>query len=171
MPPTNTDRASTDRASADRTDTGRTSADYFRQLAAERPDIALCRASTAVARAADAQAQALGIGVGRHLVLKMLAEVGPCSQRVLSDQLRIDRTVMVGLCDSLEEAGHVRRERHATDRRAYAVTLTDTGRQLLDRAEAAVPEFLDSTFGALGPAERKQLATLLGKLLHSTSRP
>ena len=49
MPSTTADRASTD---------------YFPRLAAERPDIALCRASAAAARAADAQAGALGLGVG-----------------------------------------------------------------------------------------------------------
>ncbi|WP_433889357.1 MarR family winged helix-turn-helix transcriptional regulator [Streptomyces sp. CA-111067] len=139
--------------------------DYFPRLAAERLDIALCRASAAVARAADARAAALGLGVGQHLVLKMLADVGPCSQRVLSDELRIDRTVMVGICDSLEQAGHVRRERDTADRRAYAVTITAPGRRLLAEAEDAVPDFLDGTFQPLTPTERAQLSGLLGKLL------
>ncbi|SCD53088.1 MarR family winged helix-turn-helix transcriptional regulator [Streptomyces sp. OspMP-M43] len=147
------------------TTTNHTSAAYFPRLAAERLDIALCRASAAVARAADARAGALGLGVGQHLVLKMLAEVGPSSQRVLSDELRIDRSVMVGICDSLEQAGHVRRERDAADRRAYAVTITGPGRRLLAQAEEAVPEFLDGTFQALSPAERRQLSGILGKLL------
>ncbi|MFE6780573.1 MarR family winged helix-turn-helix transcriptional regulator [Streptomyces sp. NPDC057702] len=138
---------------------------YFPTLATERLDIALCRASSAVARAAEAQANESGIGVGHHLVLKMLAEVGPCSQRALSDQLRIDRSVMVGVCDALERAGHVRRERDTVDRRAYAVTITASGRRLLARAENAVPAFLDATFQDLTPAERAQLSALLGKLL------
>ena len=116
---------------------------YFPRLAGERLDIALCRASAAVARAAEAQANESGIGVGQHLVLKMLAEVGPCSQRVLSEELRIDRSVMVGVCDGLEKAGHVRRERDAADRRAYAVTITDSGRQLL--AEPRPPSPTSST--------------------------
>ncbi|MFJ5050055.1 MarR family winged helix-turn-helix transcriptional regulator [Streptomyces sp. NPDC088719] len=148
------------------TTTDHTSSDYFPRLAAERLDIALCRASAGVARAADARAGALGLGVGQHLVLKMLAEVGPRSQRILSDELRIDRSVMVGLCDGLEQAGHVRRERDAADRRAYAVTITDSGRHILARAEDAVPEFLDGTFQALSPTERGQLSSILGKLLH-----
>lgn len=142
---------------------------YFPRLAAERLDIALCRVSAAVARAAEAGTDERGIGVGPHLVLKMLAETGPCSQRVLGEELRIDRTVMVGICDGLEHAGHVRRERDATDRRAYAVTLTDSGRRQLARAEESVPAFLDGTFAALTPAERRQLSGLLGKLL--TPRP
>jgi len=72
---------------------------------------------------------------------------------------------MVGVCDGLEQAGHVRRERDAGDRRAYAVTITDSGRRLLDQAEGTVPGFLDDTFEALSTAEREQLSTLLGKLL------
>jgi hypothetical protein len=72
---------------------------------------------------------------------------------------------MFGVCDSLEQAGHVRRERDTDDRRAYAVTITDSGRWLLARAEGAVPGFLDGTFGDLTAAEREQLSVLLGKLL------
>ncbi|WP_114558739.1 MarR family winged helix-turn-helix transcriptional regulator [Desertihabitans aurantiacus] len=142
-------------------------ASYFPVLAAERLDIALCRASTAVSRAAETEAAQSGVGVGQHLVLKMLAEVGPSSQRTLSDELRIDRTVMVGICDTLEKGGYVERRRDPGDRRAYAVTITDSGRLLLSRAEANVPEFLDATFGALSRAERAQLSTLLGKLLQT----
>ena len=150
----------------------RTTADrgvgYFARLAAERPDIALCRAAAAVARIGEARANESGIGVGQHLVLKMLAEAGPSSQRALSDQLRIDRSVMVGICDALEGAGHVRRERDPADRRAYAVSITDSGRRLLARAEGEVPGYLDATFAPLSTAERDQLTALLGKVLGLT---
>lgn len=142
-------------------------ASYFPVLAAERLDIALCRASTLVSRAAETEAAQSEIGVGQHLVLKMLAEVGPSSQRTLSDELRLDRTVMVGICDSLEKDGYVERRRNPDDRRAYAVTITDSGRRLLARAETKIPTFLDATFEALTPTERAQLSTLLGKLLRT----
>ncbi|GAA0443735.1 hypothetical protein GCM10010160_83110 [Acrocarpospora corrugata] len=98
-------------------------------------------------------------------MLKMLDAVGPCSQQTLSEELRIDRSVMVGLCDDLQQAGHVRRERNPRDRRSYAVTITDTGRQRLIEAEASIPLFLDGTFHTLTPDERRQLAALLSKLL------
>ncbi|TMR97607.1 MarR family winged helix-turn-helix transcriptional regulator [Nonomuraea basaltis] len=138
---------------------------YFPQLAAERLDIALCRASAAVARAADAHAAEEGLGVGQHLVLQMLDAVGPCSQQTLSEELRIDRSVMVSVCDDLEQAGHVRRERNPHDRRSYAVTITGSGRQRLAEAQTSIPAFLDGTFQALAPEERSQLTALLGKLL------
>ncbi|MER6007914.1 MarR family winged helix-turn-helix transcriptional regulator [Nonomuraea angiospora] len=138
---------------------------YFPRLAAERLDIALCRASSAVARAADAHAAEEGLGVGQHLVLQMLDAVGPCSQQTLSEELRIDRSVMVGVCDDLEREGHVRRERNPRDRRSYAVTITDSGRRRLAEAQASIPAFLDDTFHALTGDERSQLSAILAKLL------
>ena len=146
----------------------RTRTTYFPRLAAERPDIALCRASTVVARAAEAAAEQHGLGVGQHLVLKMLVAVGPRSQQVLSEELRIDRSVMVGIADDLERTGYVRRERDPEDRRAYAVTITASGRRALAKAEKTIPEFLDRTFTALTPTERDQLTALLGKLLSAS---
>ncbi|MGW0203249.1 MarR family winged helix-turn-helix transcriptional regulator [Nonomuraea sp. NPDC003201] len=138
---------------------------YFPRLAAERLDIALCRASSAVARAADAHAAEEGLGVGQHLVLQMLDAVGPCSQQTLSEELRIDRSVMVGVCDDLEREGHVRRERNPRDRRSYAVTITESGRRRLAEAQASIPAFLDDTFQALTSDERAQLSAILAKLL------
>ncbi|MER7793775.1 MarR family winged helix-turn-helix transcriptional regulator [Streptomyces sp. NPDC097640] len=140
---------------------------YFAQLAAERLDIALCRASAAVSRAADAHATGEGLGVGQHLVLQMLDAVGPCSQQALSEELRIDRSVMVSICDDLEQSGHIRRERNPRDRRSYAVTITDPGRRRLAEAQASIPAFLEDTFRALTPDERGQLSTILGKLLRA----
>ncbi|MGP3962379.1 MarR family winged helix-turn-helix transcriptional regulator [Nonomuraea sp. 3N208] len=145
--------------------TGRARPAYFSRLAAERLDIALCRASAAVARAADAHAAEEGLGVGQHLVLQMLDAVGPCSQQTLSEELRIDRSVMVGVCDDLEQAGHVRRERNPSDRRSYAVTITDSGRRRLAAAQESLPAFLDDTFRALTADERRRLGALLAKLL------
>ncbi|MEU9022029.1 MarR family transcriptional regulator [Actinomadura sp. NPDC048394] len=138
---------------------------YFPTLAAERPDIAMCRASASLARAADAHATRHGLGVGQHLVLKMLDAVGPCSQQVLSEELRIDRSVMVSVCDDLDRSGFVRRERNPDDRRSYAVTITGKGRERLAEAESTVSSYLDETFAPLTASERAQLTALVGKLM------
>lgn len=142
---------------------------FFPTLASERLDIALCRVSSEVARAAEAWAKNRDMGVGEHLVLKMLSDaIGPCCQRELSDGLRIDRSVMVGCVDGLEEAGLVRRERSTRDRRAYAVFITEAGRAALLEAESEAPALLDEAFGALSADEREMLDELLGKLLAAT---
>ncbi|WP_243437084.1 MarR family winged helix-turn-helix transcriptional regulator, partial [Streptomyces sp. FH025] len=138
---------------------------YFAALTRERPDVALCRATTLVARSIDAQLTDGPLTVAQHLVLKMLDAVGSCSQQELSEQLRIDRSVMVGCVDALEDAGLVLRERHPLDRRAYAVTLTAEGRTALAEAELAMAPVLDRTFAPLTPQERQTLISLTRKLL------
>jgi len=138
---------------------------YFSKLAQERPDIALCRATTLVTRTLDEELAGRRLTTAQHLVLKMLSDVGPCSQQELSEQLRIDRSVMVGCIDGLEDSGLVRRERHPRDRRAYAVTLTPEAAPVLEEAEGGVPHLLDRAFGALTAAERRTLTRLMGKIL------
>ncbi|MFJ9322630.1 MarR family winged helix-turn-helix transcriptional regulator [Streptomyces globisporus] len=138
---------------------------YFSRLTHERPDIAMCRATALVAHSTDEELSGRGLTVAQHLVLKMLNDVGPCSQQELSTQLRIDRSVMVGCIDGLEDSGLVRRERHPTDRRAYAVTLTPGAGPVLAEAESGVPRLLDRAFGALTAAERRTLTRLVGKML------
>ncbi|MFI7611037.1 MarR family winged helix-turn-helix transcriptional regulator [Nonomuraea terrae] len=123
------------------------------------------RARRKMSAPADAHAAETGLGVGQHLVLQMLDAVGPCSQQTLSEELRIDRSVMVGICDDLQQEDLVHRERNPRDRRSYAVTITDSGRRRLAQAQTSVPAFLDDTFRSLTPEERAQLSTLLGKLL------
>lgn len=68
--------------------------------------------------------------------------------------------MMVGIVDALEDAGHVRRERNPEDRRAYAVTISASGRRVLAKAEKGVPAFLDGAFAALTSAELAQLTRL-----------
>lgn len=143
----------------------RVSVDYFAELAAARPDIALCRAAAVVARAGEEFADRHGYLVGQHLILKMLQAVGPCSQQTLAEELRIDRSVMVGLCEDLERGERIRRERNPDDRRAYLVSLTPQGRTALRTLERGASDYLDEILAPLDPTERAQLTVLLGKLL------
>lgn len=62
------------------------------------------------------------------------------SQQELAGRQTIHRNVMVDLVDDLERRGLVERRRHPNDRRAYAAQLTDSGRELLRRAEQIADE-------------------------------
>lgn len=139
---------------------------YFSQIAAERVDVALCRVSTQVAKAMDAAFGDTRLSVSQHLVLGMLARVGAVSQQELSEQLRIDRSVMVGCIDGLEDAGFVRRERNPHDRRAYAVVPTGAGLAALEEADRGMADRLDRVFGALSPSERAEFGRLARKVLN-----
>jgi DNA-binding PadR family transcriptional regulator len=74
---------------------------------------------------------------------------------------------LVLLLNELEDAGWVRRERDAEDRRRHIVVLTKAGREAFERAERAQNAAEDKVLAALGPQERKQLGALISKALES----
>lgn len=132
---------------------------------ARRLGFMLVRASAGAARLAAETLAPLGID-GRHYgVLALLAELGPVSQQTLADILAVDRSTMVGFVDELEQKGFVRRGRNPSDRRAYAIELTDAGasvqRDAAELLEGCERHYLDP----LSRAERRQLLELLGRLV------
>ena len=66
------------------------------------------------------------------------AEPGVFTQRELSERCEIDKTTMVALVDDLEGRGLLRRTRSETDRRAWIISLTDEGEELLERVRPIV---------------------------------
>lgn len=75
---------------------------------------------------------------GRELaVLTVLAAGVPLSQQEAADQLRVDRTTMVTLIDTLEAKGLVERRRSEADRRKNIVELTPAGQDCLRGAASA----------------------------------
>jgi DNA-binding MarR family transcriptional regulator len=97
-------------------------------------------------------------------ILTMVTELEPMTQKALADALRIDRTTMVALLDDLEDKGYVARQRHPSDRRAFLVHPTDTGRAAKVAAVRILDEQQRRFLAPLTPAERRQLAVLLTRL-------
>lgn len=94
-------------------------------------------------------------------VLGLLHDRGAISQRDLSTLLNVDASIVVTLLNPLEAAGYISRNRDSTDRRRHVVTLTDPGRQQLDRAAQAQRDVEDDLFAGLTAAQRNQLRQLL----------
>jgi len=99
------------------------------------------------------------------VVLDNLADQDADSQFELAERLGINRTIMVGLIDRLERAGHVTRTRNPADRRSYRLSITDAGRKARDEMRQAVAERDARLTAALTPAERRRLDELLSLLL------
>jgi DNA-binding MarR family transcriptional regulator len=113
----------------------------------------------------------LGLHVRQFGLLTVLATEGPRSQQELAEWVRMDRTTMVTLIDSLEERGYVRRERNPEDRRAYLLQLTPEGRQVQREAAKLMRGAERTLLGSLTPAEREQLLDSLGKIAVEIGRP
>jgi DNA-binding MarR family transcriptional regulator len=124
----------------------------------------LNRAAQRVQERFESGLEPLGIRPKHYGVLALL-ENGPLTQIEIGRGLWVDRTTMVALIDDLERLGLVERERHPEDRRAYAITLTDRGREMLSQATGVVAATQEECFAALSRTEQEQLRALLAKLL------
>ena len=94
-------------------------------------------------------------------VLTVLDATGPRSQQDLVEQLDVNRTIMVGVVDRLEADGLLERRRNPRDRRAYALHLTDKGRETLASLSATLADAEQKFVAALPRRERARLIALL----------
>jgi len=107
----------------------------------------------------------IGSSVARLRALRILArEAEPLRMRDLSEMLGVAARTTTTIVDSLEQDGLVERVRHADDRRAFLLTLTDAGRAQYEQAEAMDTRALADATGTLSAQEREQLRALLGKV-------
>ena len=97
-------------------------------------------------------------------VLRIVGELGPVSQRAISDHLGLDASDVVGVIDILEAAGMVERRRDPDDRRRHAVVLTDFGERAARRLKVVMGEVEARVLAGLDPDEQRQLAELLHRV-------
>lgn len=103
----------------------------------------------------------LGLKSYHYGALLVLRAKGPCSQRQLSEEMATDKSTMVRLVDDLERAGLITRTPVPADRRTHAITLTDTGRDMLRQADAVMEKTHDELLEGFSYAERQTLQDLL----------
>ncbi|GAB3924506.1 MarR family transcriptional regulator [Microlunatus endophyticus] len=109
----------------------------------------------------SAALEPIGISPREWAALNCLDEQHSLSQREVADLLGIDRTRMVALVDELEAKGWVKRRPQPDDRRKNIVTLTNTGRGLLQRGSRIVDECEQEFLAALSAVEAEQLKNAL----------
>ena len=97
--------------------------------------------------------------------MNMLDHEGDVSQQHLGRAAGIDPSSMVSTVDELEAKGWVQRRRHPTDRRAYALHITDAGRETLVHARRLAGGAQNELLAPLDEAERAQLHELLMRLI------
>jgi DNA-binding MarR family transcriptional regulator len=86
------------------------------------------------------------------------------SQRAIGTSLGIPPNRMVALVDDLEALGTVKRAKHPTDRRAYALSLTPKGRKLFDRAFEVAVSVEERLCKGISGDDKKELLELLSRL-------
>jgi DNA-binding MarR family transcriptional regulator len=100
-------------------------------------------------------------------VLAALDEYGPLSQAELGRRLGLDRNNINVILNRLQPTLDVEREPDPADRRRNVVTLTEAGRHHLEELQQHADAVQDELLRGLDPDERRQLQSLLAKLLDS----
>ena len=100
-------------------------------------------------------------------VLAALVEAGPLSQQRLAERLRVNRTLMVGAADVLEQEGYVERRRDPADRRSYLLHVTTEGVAALAAHQVEADQADLRMAAQLDAAERARLNALLRAVVTS----
>lgn len=103
----------------------------------------------------------LGLEPRQFGVLSRVAANEGKTQQAIAQLIGLNATRMVFLIDELERMELAERRRNPTDRRSYALYLTDKGRRLLSDALAAAAEHEAMLAAPLTDAERRELTRLL----------
>jgi DNA-binding MarR family transcriptional regulator len=98
-------------------------------------------------------------------VLSALAMAQPCSQQRLAAIMGISAPAVLAFVDELEAAGLVSRRRNQADRRAYDLTLTGKGTDVLAKARQAALEMQATIAQTLGTEPDQDLRSLLEKVI------
>ena len=118
--------------------------------------------------------RAIGVSIPQCDVLTTLSEEEGVSQQELAKRLYVTKGNISGLLDRLEQAGFVERRSIASDRRQYAVYLTETGRATAEKAIAVQHRWIASTIGRMPEADLESLEArlvMLRDIVREEERP
>ena len=114
---------------------------------------------------------ARGLTMWQYVALSHLGRGPAGSQLAMAEAIGYDKTRLIALLESLEEAGFVAREPDPVDRRARVVRLTPAGRRRLAAARRDIRRMEERVLGALTATERETLLAVLPRLGHTDGVP
>jgi DNA-binding MarR family transcriptional regulator len=109
--------------------------------------------------------QRVGLSGAQLFVLQCLARQSPCSVNELATRTATDQSSVSVVVSRLVARGHVLRTPSKADRRSVELSLTKSGRALLERAPEAAQDRLIFALGRLPKAELKSLSRSLAKVV------
>lgn len=102
-----------------------------------------------------------GLTLARTHLLWELHRSGPVTQQRLAAVLEVSPRNVTALVDGLVASGHVTRDRHPEDRRAFLITLTEHGSAAMAAMAVQHEEFAEALFGPISARDRAATARAL----------
>lgn len=133
--------------------------------------ILLHDASRAVRKRFESQAAELGLSSAQWRLLFALKRLGAATQVRLAQHLEIEPISVSRLVDRAEEAGWVRRDADATDRRIKVVALTPKAVKTFEGIRAIAQGIYDEALSGLSVEERALLCDGLARIITNLSEP
>jgi len=126
-----------------------------------RTGVLVARVGIAVKMETMDRFEEAGFSAYHYGVLALLDESARETQATIADALGVDRSMLVGLLDQLEERGMIERRRDPNDRRRQMVSLTAAGKRQLAAFRTMVQKIEDEFLAPLDEDERATLHDLL----------
>src|SRR6201986_1433644 len=133
---------------------------FPRELVAS-PAFLLARLGIGLKARAFTEFEQIGFSPYHYSVLALLGEGARETQATIADALQLDRSMLVGILDALEENELIERRRDTADRRRHLVSLTAAGKRQLGRFRPNVNGLEDEFPAPLDADERTALHGLL----------
>jgi MarR family 2-MHQ and catechol resistance regulon transcriptional repressor len=135
-----------------------------RSSAALRLWVRLARAFRAIEAVAARDAARHGLTLAEFGMLEALYHLGPMPLGEVQRRILVSSGGVTYLADSLESRGLVRREPADRDRRIRIATLTDQGREMIEKIFPEHAARLEEAMAGLSPEEQERAATLIRRL-------
>jgi DNA-binding MarR family transcriptional regulator len=121
-------------------------------------------AQTASFQAFAREAGEIDLSPGRYAILSLIGDNPGISQTALSRANARDKSSLTPALDDLERRGLIVRERVATDRRSYALSLTPAGERTRRRLDECAERHERNMDRIIGLRERAKFIKILRKL-------
>ena len=108
-----------------------------------------------------------GLPTGSLTVLALIAANPGSSQTALAGRAGLNKSALVGIVEALEQRGFVDRDRAASDRRRYRVSVTAEGEQAMRALFALVDSEEQPIRDALGKRDMITLLALLDRAIEA----
>lgn len=105
-----------------------------------------------------------GLTMWGYSVLLHLEDEPVRTQAAFAERIGADKTRIIEYLDDLQERGLISREADPSDRRARLLRLTARGRDVRDRAQAAIQDNEQRLLGLVPAAERDRFLRTLRRL-------